>query len=611
MVDERGDPWEHDPGPAAPSGWAALFAETPNYRGLGHAVVRREAFRWHHGPMFYRGRLDGSARVVVVGQEGAQDESLSHRSFTGGTGARMQHLLRHLGLDRSYLFLNSFVYPIFGQYTDDLRPLAQDPRSPIVTHRNRILDKAAVDGDVRLVVAVGRAAKESIATWVKAHGGGADPEHLDNAARGSLPGRIRLVGVLHPGSASGGSTSAIKADFQRACNLVRGWVAADPGWLPADPGVPRNLDSPYQYESDALPYRDFPFGTCPRLGRGGTSSNRTDDQRGIRLFSAHGRYNAAGANLRDPTTAQGSRAGYQDDPGDLPYEPPRAAATAFDPGPPADLARLLLGGEPGLGWPDFASLGVTADPSFGTGAVYRGRFRDLSLIVLADQASNDDLFSARALSGNAGQHLDRLLFAAGLTRRYLVLRTLPVDTLDLTAARRDALVDQPQVRALHRELLRRVRSRNPDVAAVLALGRGAQRLAPQVTPAGVEVIGLAEHGAPGAEASWQAALDQLAGRSYPKDLASPTFQLGSDRGQLPRIDLPYGTLRWLGTSGDRAVRPLDLDLGRPSPDYLKLFVPNWVARLPPVPLTPAEQAVADQLGALAVPPLPPDLARFG
>jgi uracil-DNA glycosylase len=141
-----------------------LFAETPNYRGLGLAVVGRDAFRWHHGPMFFRGRLDGSARVLVVGQEGAQDESLSHRSFTGGTGARMQYLLRFLGLDRSYLFLNSFVYPIFGQYTQDLRPLAQDPRSPIAAHRNRIFDKAAVDGDVRLVIAVGRAAKESVAT---------------------------------------------------------------------------------------------------------------------------------------------------------------------------------------------------------------------------------------------------------------------------------------------------------------------------------------------------------------------------------------------------------------------------------------------------------------
>jgi hypothetical protein len=87
MADVRGDPWEHDPGPTDGSGWAALFAETSNYRGLGRTVLGREAFRWHHGPMFYRGRLDGSAKVVIVGQEGAQDESLAHRSFTGGTGA--------------------------------------------------------------------------------------------------------------------------------------------------------------------------------------------------------------------------------------------------------------------------------------------------------------------------------------------------------------------------------------------------------------------------------------------------------------------------------------------------------------------------------------------
>jgi uracil-DNA glycosylase len=596
MVDDgRGDPWEHDPGPTNASGWAALFADTPNYRGLGRAVLGREAFRWQHGPMFFRGRLDGSAKVVLVGQEGAQDESLSHRSFTGGTGARMQHFLHHLGLDRSYLFLNSFVYPIFGQYSDALRPLAQDRRSPIAEHRNRILDKAVVDGDVRLVVAVGRAAKESIATWVRAHGGNADPDRLHQASLGSLPNRVRLVGVLHPGSASGGSTRTIRTSFQRACDLVEGWLDADPGWLPTDPGMPRDLDAPYQYQSAAIPFRDFPFGTCPRLGRGGTSSNRTDNQRGIRLFSANGRYNAAGADLRDPSSAAGSRDGYSDDAGDLPYEPPRAAATAFDRGPPAGLARLLLGGEPGLGWPNFATFGVTTDASFGLGAIARGRFQDLSLIVLADQASDDDLFTGRALSGDAGQHLNQLLLAAGLTRRYLIVRTLPVDTLDLTQSRRDDLLDQPQVQALHRELLQRVVAQNPDAAALLAVGRGAQRLAPRVAPAGLQVIELAAHGASGAAASWQAALDRLATRTYPKDVANPSFQLPTGRGQLPRIDLPYGTLRWVGTSGDRAVRPTDLDLGRPSPDYLKLLAPSWVTALPPAPLTPAEQAAADQL----------------
>ncbi len=595
MADIRGNPWEHDPGPSGASGWAELFAETPNYRGLGLEVVGREVFRWHHGPMFFRGRLDGSAKVVIVGQEGAQDESLSHRSFTGGTGARMQHLLRFLGLDRSYLFLNSFVYPIFGQYTQDLVPLAQDPRSPVVKHRNRILDKAVIDGDVRLVIAVGRAAKESVATWIEAHGGNAQPDALHNASLGSIPNRVKVVGVLHPGGAAGGSTAAIKADFARAIGHVRDRLQADPGWLPTDPGMSRNLNATFPYSSAAIPYRDFPFGTCPRLGRGGTSSNRSDDQRAIRLFSAAGKYNAKGAHLSDPSTAGGSNAGYDADPGDLPYEPPRASPRSFDAGPPASLARLLLGGEPGFDWPDFATLGVTSHPSFGTGPIYRGRFSQLSLIVLADQTSEDDTFTGRALSGEAGQRFQGVLRAAGLTKRYLILRTLPVDTLDLTPAKRLTLVDQPKVQALHRELLSRVHSANAGVTALLAMGPGARRLAPNVVPAGLDVIELAGHGEAGFQASWQAALTQLSGRAYTKDLGNPTFAAPASRSQLPRTDLPYGTPRWVGTSGDRAVRPKDNDIGRPSPDYLKLFLPSWVASLAAAPLTPAEQAAADQL----------------
>jgi uracil-DNA glycosylase len=572
-----------------------LFAETPNYRGLGRAVVGREAFRWHHGPMFFRGRLDGSAAVMVVGQEGAQDESLSHRSFTGGTGARMQHLLRFLGIDRSYLFVNSFVYPIFGQYTPDLRPLAQDPRSPIAIHRNRIFDMAVIEGDVRLVIAVGRAAKESVTTWIEAHGGTAQPETLHLASLGSLPNRVRVVGVLHPGSAASGSTAEIKADFVRAIGHVRDWLQAEPGWLPADTGVPRDLTAPFPYLSAAIPFRDFPFGTCPRLGRGGTSSNRSDNQRAIRLFSAAGKYNAAGAHLSDPSSAEGSDEGYADDPGDLPYEPPRGRPSAFDSGPPADLARLLAGGEPGFGWPDFPALGVTAHPSFGTGPIYRGRFRHLSLFVLADQGSDDDTFTARALSGQAGQYFQGFLTAAGLSERYLIIRTLPVDTLDLSPAEQLALADNPLVQALHRELLRRLRSENADATAVLAMGPGARRLAPNVVPAGLDVIDLAAYGEPSFQASWQAALTQLAGRAYTRDLADPTFTAPTARSLLPRIDLPYGTARWAGTSGDRAVRLIDTDTGRFSPDYLKLFLPRWVANLDPAPLNASEQLAAKQL----------------
>lgn len=590
MTDPRGNPWDHDPGPAPTSGWPELFAATPNYRGLGKAVTGREAFRWHFGPMFYRGRLDGTARVLVVGQEGAQDESLAHRSFTGGTGGRLQHLLNHLGITRSYLFLNTFVYPIFGQYGDSLRGLAQNPISPIVVHRHRMFDKVAA-GPLELVIAVGEAAKESVATWIEAHGGTADPDHLERTA--PLDG-VRFLGVLHPGGITGGGGAAIKADFTRAVGQVRTWITADPSWLPADDGAARDLARPFVYASAPAPYADFPYGCCPRLGRGSTSSNRGDSQRSIQLFSAHGKYNGTGATLDYGYTGTGSPDGFTDDPGDLPVEPPRHFPRRFDPGPPARYAQLLMGGEPGCGWPDFRALGVTADPSFGTGAMYRGRFTSVSLLVLADPAAPDDTFTGRALCGEAGQRLQALLTAAGLTKRYLILRTLPVDVSDLAPAALAAIADDPQVRALHTELLARVAADNPGLAALLAVGPGAQRLAAAVAPHGLPVHDLPAWSATAAPA-WQGVLDQFSSADYRRDLAHPTFVLPAGRGRVPPADLPHGTPIWVGSSGDRASRPTDTTTHRPSPDYLKLYLPQWADELPPPPLSAADAAVVSKL----------------
>lgn len=170
----------------------------------------------------------------------------------------MQHFLGHLGIDRSYVFLNTFVYPIFGQYTDSLRPMAQDRRSPIVAHRHRIFDKVVEGGEVRLVIAVGRAAKETVATWITTRGGTADAERLHQADPPPALAGVRFLGVLHPGGASAGGTGAIKADFGRAAAQVATWLTADPGWLPADPGVPRHLDEPFVYRSAPVPSRSAP-----------------------------------------------------------------------------------------------------------------------------------------------------------------------------------------------------------------------------------------------------------------------------------------------------------------------------------------------------------------
>ena len=576
---DRGAPWEFDPGPPSNREWARLFAETPNYRAIGKAASGKELFRWHFGPMFYRGRLaDGAVKVLVIGQEGAQDESLAHRSFSGGTGARMQHFLRHLGITESYLFLNTFVYPIFGQYDAQLRPLAQGLTSPIVTHRHALLDYVVERNDLRLVVAVGTAAKETVATWVKAHGGtcAVGPKDVSTCDMTVIAPKLKAVGVVHPGGAGkGGSTTAIKADFVKALTKIAAWADDDPAWLPVDPDGTRGSAASYKYASAPIPFRDLPYGVAWRIGRGGTSSNRKDHQRSIQVFSSGGSY---GASVTYPTDGTGSKEGYDDEPGDLPYEPPKTSFGDYDPGPPATMARLLLGGESAFPWPNFEALGVTSHPSFGCGQIYRGRFEHARLLILADQESHDDLFLFRALTGDGGQRLQAWLTAAGLTTSYLILRTLPVDTLDLPPARVAALVDRAEVRALYAEAVKRIAAANP-LACIVAVGPHATRLLPHVAPSGLTRIEMTSPNASGFLASWQAGLQQVQPLSFPRDLASPSLSYTGQRGQIARLDLPFGTLRWQGSSGDRGARANAS--GTFSPHYYKVHMPRWAFELKP------------------------------
>ena len=596
--DERGAPWEYDPGPPRNRRWARLFAETPNYRALGKAVTGREEFRWHFGPMFYRGRLgDNKVKVLIIGQEGAQDESLSHRSFTGGTGGRMQNLLNHLGITRSYLFMNTFVYPIFGQYDGDNAVLAQHPDSPIRKHREEVFDYVvARNDDLHLVIAVGTAAKESVASWIRSHGGTADPAKLHLADASVIAPNLRTVGVLHPGGASkGGAVTRIKKSFVDAIRNVERWADDDPGWLPVDADGVRSPAGDYKYTSDAIPFRDFPFGTNWRLGRKATSSNRKDSQKSIQLFAEGGRYGNDGHRLRYERNLHGSGSqssddGYSADPDDLPYEPPKDRYLDYDKGPDRTFAKLLQGGRRGLDWPDFTAFGLAANPSVGFGPIYRGRLRRPSILVLADQQSHDDLFTRRALTGDAGQHLQAFLAAAGLTRRYGILRVLPIDTLDDDQSLVRDAVDSDEVRALYRDAVDRA---NPKV--LLVMGPNARRLADHVNPDNRPVVFIRSHLQTGVNANWRAGLAELKGLTYTKDLRSPSFDYSGERLQIPRYDLPFGTLRWQGTSGDRAQQPKKGS--RLSYDYYKYSMPKWASDLRPSPLSSSEQRAVDTLRA--------------
>ena len=43
-------------------------------------------FRVEWGPVFHRGRLDGTARLLVIGQDPAQHEVIARRTLVGGRG---------------------------------------------------------------------------------------------------------------------------------------------------------------------------------------------------------------------------------------------------------------------------------------------------------------------------------------------------------------------------------------------------------------------------------------------------------------------------------------------------------------------------------------------
>ena len=585
---DRGSPWEYHPGPPENRRWAELFARTPNYRGLGKSNLGKEVFRWHFGPVFYRGRLeDHAVKVLVVGQDGAQDESLAHRSFTGGTGSRMQYFLNYIGITESYLFLNTFIYPIVGQYDDGMASLAQDPQAPIAKHRHDVFNYVLDLNDVHLIIAVGNAAKESIVTWVRSRGGtcsqgAANVSLCTSEALGPL---TKIVGVMHPGAAGqGGSAAAILADFKKALAKIKSWMDADPAWLPPDAAGSRMFDQPYKYRSAPIPFRDYPYGVPIRLGRGGTSSNRKDGQRSIQIFSARGVYNAGGVKLKYIDPGGGNQEGYWEEPGDVPYEPPKTNFTEYDSGPGSPFARLMMGGETGLEWPDFTLLGATAHPSFGTGPIYRGRLGQAYVLILADQQDHDDLFSGRALTGESGQRMQVFLQNIGILKSYVIIRILPVDTLDLSEAGIASIVNHAQTKKVYQAIVDKIRTENPDLKLVLTFGPHAQTLSQSLSLGSLPVIRLKAWKEQGALQDWQGRLPAIGQIAYKKDTANPSLVYNGQKGQIPRFDLPYGTLRWQGSSGGRARRPVDLSTNRLSPDYYKLIVPDWVFQLKPLPL---------------------------
>ncbi len=160
----------YDPGP--PTSWENFLADHPRYEEHWPDSDKKR-FRWEFGPIFYRGRLDGSARILIVGQDPGSDESLVRRIFIGDAGQRVQGFLTKLGITHSYIMVNTFLYCITGTYSRrrdntpaDEETMQDISMNPIVKdYRDAILDRIVAENQIEAILTFGTAPKQAVKAW--------------------------------------------------------------------------------------------------------------------------------------------------------------------------------------------------------------------------------------------------------------------------------------------------------------------------------------------------------------------------------------------------------------------------------------------------------------
>jgi hypothetical protein len=184
---------DFDPGPVNDP-FASLVRDYP-----GPEVYPVDSFRVEWGPIFHRGRLDGSAGLLVIGQDPAQSETVVRRILIGEAGHRTQGLMAKLGFDRSYLLVNTFLYSVYGQSGG-----AQHKNDAgIVDYRNRWLNAIFAGNQIEAVLTLGQLATDAWQKWKQTAAGQAHS-----------PASQPVIHPTEPESSSGGDPTKLKQAIQ-------------------------------------------------------------------------------------------------------------------------------------------------------------------------------------------------------------------------------------------------------------------------------------------------------------------------------------------------------------------------------------------------------------
>lgn len=221
---------EFDPGP--PPRVAKHFANVPSY------ASHRELFWYDWGPVFYRGRLDRSARVLCVASDPGPTERVAGRTLVGDAGQRVQGFLTKLGLRHSYALVNAYAYALLPSRAMSAIPILSDPAQQ--TWRNTLF-AMIVGPQLQAIVAFGLQAKIAVEQWFAAP-------------------PVMVKKVPHP---SGREPGKLITEWRAAVEDLRTVVTPDPD---GDNSVPNYGTRFVERDYARIPPRDLPFGVPPWLG---------------------------------------------------------------------------------------------------------------------------------------------------------------------------------------------------------------------------------------------------------------------------------------------------------------------------------------------------------
>jgi len=248
-----------------PTQFSSGYEKQP-FRGLCEAfpdasTYQAADFRSEWGPIFHRGRLDGTARVLVIGQDPAAHEAIARRILVGAAGHRVQGFLAKLGITRRYVMINAFLYSVYGK-----GGARHKSDAAIVAYRNRWLDAILAGGKIEAVVALGGLADDAWIRWK------ATP-----AAMNVNPAYAHVTHPTAPESA-GGAAAVVAASTQKLlANWNKALTVLKPSVSHPDVQTPLNLYGTAFAAADLsdIPAQDLPPGLPEWMRRADAWATRT------------------------------------------------------------------------------------------------------------------------------------------------------------------------------------------------------------------------------------------------------------------------------------------------------------------------------------------------